>query len=130
MAETQAFLGIESDCRLVDDQQLGIVEQGLGDADALVERLFRAFFMEGCDIGDRAALAALAGEAGYDAVAARAYLASDEGRELVEAASRRARELGVNGVPFFIFENKVAVSGAQDSDTLLEAIAEARRKAA
>ena len=104
--------------------------QGQGDADALVERLFRAFFMEGCDIGDRASLAALAGEAGYDADAARAYLASDEGRELVEAASRRARELGVNGVPFFIFDNKVAVSGAQESDTLLEAIAEARRKAA
>jgi len=125
-----AFDAIRRQPNTRDAHRLIAWGQGLGDADALVERLFRAFFMEGCDIGDRAALAALAGEAGYDAVAARAYLASDEGRELVEAASRRARELGVNGVPFFIFENKVAVSGAQESDTLLEAIAEARRKAA
>jgi len=125
-----AFDAIRRQPNTRDAHRLIAWGQGLGDADALVERLFRAFFMEGCDIGDRATLAKLAGEAGYDADAARAYLASDEGRELVEAASRRARELGVNGVPFFIFENKVAVSGAQESDTLLEAIAEARRKAA
>ncbi len=102
--------------------------QGQGDADKLVERLFRAFFMEGRDIGDVDALATIAAQAGYDGAAARAYLAGDEGREQVEATSQRMRELGVNGVPFFIFDNKVAVSGAQEPDTLLEAIAEARQR--
>jgi predicted DsbA family dithiol-disulfide isomerase len=102
--------------------------QGQGDADKLVERLFRAFFVEGRDIGDVDALATIASQAGYDGAAARAYLAGNEGRELVEATSQRVRDLGVNGVPFFIFDNKVAVSGAQEPGTLLEAIAEARER--
>ena len=100
--------------------------QAQGDADALVERLFRAYFLEGRFVGDQGVLATIAGEAGLDAAAARAYLATGQGEDAIVAMDRRVRELGVGGVPFFIFEGRVAVSGAQEPQALLDAIAEAR----
>ena len=98
--------------------------QSRGDAGALVERLFRAYFIEGAYIGDPAELERLAGEAGFDGDAAAAFLASDEGIAEVAGADRRARELGIGGVPLFIFNRRVAVSGAQEPDTLLAALAQ------
>jgi len=98
----------------------------LKGSDALIERLFRAYFVDGIDIGDTEALASLAGAAGFDATAARAWLASDAGRADVEAEEQRSRALGVTGVPFFVFNSRVAVSGAQPSDALLAAIDQAQ----
>jgi predicted DsbA family dithiol-disulfide isomerase len=91
-------------------------------ASDLVERLFRAYFTQGIDLGDRDALARIAGEAGCDAFAAKALLMSEDGRAEVDAADRHARSLGVTGVPMFIFNQRVAVSGAQPAETLLDAI--------
>jgi predicted DsbA family dithiol-disulfide isomerase len=99
------------------------------DANPLVERLFRAYFLEGQNIGDRAVLAALAGEAGQDAAAARAFLDSGAGIDEARAADRKAREMGIGGVPFFIFDGRVAVSGAQPPDVLVDAIGQARAAA-
>ena len=101
--------------------------QARGDADALVERLFRAYFLEGRFLGDRATLVALAAQAGFDAEAARAWLASGQGADEIGAAGARARSLGITGVPFFIFDGKVALSGAHPPETMREAIAQARR---
>ena len=67
----------------------------------------------------------LAGDAGFDATAARAWLASDAGRAAIEAEERRSRALGVTGVPFFVFNQRLAVSGAQPPEVLLEAIEQA-----
>jgi len=100
--------------------------QKRGDADPLVERLFRAYFIEGRFLTDAAELSAIAGEAGLDAAAARALLASDECRAEVEAEYREAQAAGIGGVPFFIFNGRTAVSGAHDPPTLLEAMAAAR----
>jgi predicted DsbA family dithiol-disulfide isomerase len=97
----------------------------LSAADALIERLFRAYFVDGIDIGDIEALAGLAGDAGFDGAAARAWLASDAGRTAIEAEERRARALGVTGVPFFVINQRLAVSGAQPPEVLLEAIEQA-----
>jgi predicted DsbA family dithiol-disulfide isomerase len=97
-----------------------------GDPDALVEALFRAYFLEGRYVGDPDELVSLAATAGYDADDARAFLASDEMRDVVAGADQRAREMGISGVPFFIFGGKTAVSGAHEPDALLEAIAQAR----
>ena len=94
-------------------------------SDALIERLFRAYFVEGIDIGDIDALARLAGDAGFDATAARAWLASDAGRTAIEAEEQRARALGVTGVPFFVFNQRLAVSGAQPPEVLLGAMEQA-----
>ena len=99
----------------------------LNASDALVERLFRAYFIEGVDIGDIDALARLAGDAGFDATAARAWLASDAGRAAIQAEEQRARALGVTGVPFFVFNQRLAVSGAQPSEVLLAAMEQASR---
>ena len=96
-----------------------------GDADALVEQLFRAYFVEGRFVGDPEELARLATEAGFDPDDARAFLASGALRDEVAGAEQRAREMGISGVPFFIFNGKTAVSGAHEPETLLEAIAQA-----
>ena len=94
-------------------------------ADSLVERLFRAYFIGGIDIGHLDALATLACEAGFDAVAARAWLASDAGRTAIKAEEQRTRALGVSGVPFFVFNQRLAVSGAQPPEVLLDAMEQA-----
>ena len=71
-------------------------------------------------------LAAIAGEAGLPSDEARRLLDSGEGMDAIALMDRRAREIGVQGVPFFIFNQRVAVSGAQEPETLLDAIAQAR----
>jgi len=101
--------------------------QAQGDAGPLVERLFRAYFVEGRFVGDRDTLAALAADTGLDADAARAWLASGQGTDAIEAAEARVRSLGIGGVPFFIFDGKVGLSGAQPPEAIREAIAQARR---
>ena len=100
--------------------------QAQGDASGLVERLFRAYFIDGRAIGDHDVLAAIAGEAGLDSAAARILLDSGEGADAIALMDHRAREIGVQGVPFFIFNQHIAVSGAQEPDALLDAIAQAR----
>jgi predicted DsbA family dithiol-disulfide isomerase len=92
----------------------------------LVERLFEAYFVQGRAIGEPDVLAQIASEAGLDGDAARAMLASAEGLAAVSAEDREARSVGINGVPFFIFNGSTAVSGAHEPKTLLEAIAKAR----
>lgn len=96
-------------------------------AGTLVERLFAAFFTEGADLGDRRELARLAGEAGYDTGEAEQMLAGDAGRQAVADADERARRLGISGVPLFIFNQRLAVSGAQPPEVLIEAMARAER---
>ncbi len=85
----------------------------LGRQDRVVESLFRRYFVDGKDIGEIDVLAAAAEEAGLDEAAAAAYLASDEGVEQTLAETQEAHQLGISGVPCFIFDGKYAVSGAQ-----------------
>ena len=92
----------------------------------LVERLFQAYFMQGRAIGEPHELAQIASEAGLDPAAARAMLESTENLAAVSAEDREARDVGINGVPFFIFNGSTALSGAHDPETLLQAIATAR----
>lgn len=90
-----------------------------GRADAVVEALFRAYFIDGRDIGDHSTLAEIAGEAGLDARGAGQWLDSPAERETVIAEDRGARRLGINAVPCFIFERQYAVSGAQEPEFFL-----------
>jgi len=87
-----------------------------------LERLMRAYFTEGAEIGDHATLARLVAEVGVDAGAARAVLAGDAYAADVRADERRARALGVSGVPFFALDARYGVSGAQPSEALLDAL--------
>jgi len=90
--------------------------------DAMVETLFRGYFLEGADLTSRPALVALASRAGLDAAAAQACLDDAVSRQAVLDADSVARDLGVEGVPFFIFGHRVAVSGAHEPDVLVQAI--------
>ncbi len=97
-----------------------------GREDAVAEQLFRAYFLEGANLTDTATLVGVGALAGLDRVALAAYLASDDGREEVLRADIEARQAGINGVPFFMFNRRSAVSGAQPSEALLQAMLDAR----
>lgn len=98
----------------------------LGRQDAMAEALFRAYFVEGANLTDRAVLADYAAQAGLDRDAVAAYLDSDADVDLIRSADREARQVGIEGVPFFIFNRTVGVSGAQDPEALLQAMEQAR----
>ena len=117
---------IQTQPNTLNGHQLVAWARAHGDAGSVVERLFEAFFLEGRDIGDREELVRLATEAGLDADAVRAMLASEAMRDVVTSESREAVDAGIEGVPCFIFNGRIAVSGAQDPQTLLRAIAAAR----
>lgn len=93
-----------------------------GCEDAVAESLFRGYFEEGAVLTDLAALTRLGVRAGLDEAELGAYLAGDEDRDLVLAMDLQARQAGIGGVPFFIFNRKVAVSGAHEPETLLSAL--------
>lgn len=96
-----------------------------GKQDELAEELFRAHFTEGAILADRETLAEIAARAGLDRDAVAGYLAGDEDKALIEQADVEARSAGIGGVPFFIFNRKIGVSGAQEPETLLEAMEQA-----
>ncbi len=88
----------------------------------LVRNLFHLYFEKGVNIGDHAALAEAAREAGMDAAVVESLLASDADRDAVANEAATASRMGVTGVPCFLFEGKYAVMGAQDASTLTDAI--------
>ena len=97
-----------------------------GRQDETAEELFKAYFVEGLDLTSNDTLADIAARGGLDRAAALAYLASDADRDLVKSADLEARNAGIGGVPFFIFDRKIGVSGAQGEDVLLSAMEQAR----
>jgi predicted DsbA family dithiol-disulfide isomerase len=123
------FDRIERQPNTLDAHRLITWAQNRGDAkatDALVEQLFRAYFIDGRVLTDTEQLVSIARDAGFPEGEARAMLGSDAIRSEVEAEDREARSVGISGVPFFIFNGKTAVSGAHEPAALLEAIAAAR----
>jgi predicted DsbA family dithiol-disulfide isomerase len=95
---------------------------------ALLDRLFAASFTEGEPIGDPEALARLAVEVGLDADDVRSVLSSDAYADAVRADEERARELGIGGVPFFVIDGAIGVSGAQPPEVLLQALEQAHAR--
>ncbi|UCH73036.1 MAG: DsbA family oxidoreductase [Rhodospirillales bacterium] len=84
--------------------------------DKLVERLFRAYFLEGRDLGDETELIDIASECGMDVSEARRLLAGQDGQQDVLAEHDFAVSLNITGVPCFIVEGRYAVVGAQEAD--------------
>ncbi len=96
------------------------------DAQAGVkERVFRAHFTEGRHIGRLDNLVEIAGEAGLDPGTARDALETAKYADAVEQDRDLAARIGIQGVPFFVFNGKIGVSGAQPPETLLDAIRQA-----
>ena len=92
--------------------------------DAVVKRLFQAFFEENSNIGNIEVLAGLAAECGLDKHEITEILASSTFEHEVKTEIETASRMGISGVPCFIFEQKYAVSGAQAPETLANAIAQ------
>jgi predicted DsbA family dithiol-disulfide isomerase len=87
-----------------------------------VELLFSAYFEQGRDIGDAGVLAQVAGEAGMDEALVRQLLSENADRDIVEREDALAHQMGISGVPTFIFGNKYLVSGAHEPEQLLKVI--------
>ena len=85
----------------------------------VADALFRAFFTEGRDIGDRTVLAEIGRAAGLDGVAE--FLESDRGVQEVRDEEKKGREIGVDAVPTFVIGGKYLISGAQSPEVFLEA---------
>jgi predicted DsbA family dithiol-disulfide isomerase len=93
-----------------------------GRADAMKERLLRAYMTEGKRVSDRETLVALAEDIGLDAEEARTMLATDDYADDVRHDERTARELGCRGVPFYVIAGRYQITGAQSAETFLEAL--------
>lgn len=120
-----AFERIPRSPNTLDSHRLIRRAAALDRQDVMVEVLFRGYFLDGRDIGDRDELARLAGEAGLDPATTRDWLETREDVQAVRDEDAEARELGVSGVPFYVISRRYAVSGAQPPEVLLQAFARA-----
>ena len=97
-------------------------------ADEMEENLFKAYFVEGKNTADHKVLLELAKSAGLDEKETSDILASALFSDEVEEDAETAAKLGVRGVPFFVFDRKYAVSGAQAVEVFLETMRKAAEK--
>lgn len=103
-----------------------VAESEPGEAqERMVEALFRAYFLEGRDLTDAGTLLDIAALAGMSRELAEECLQDPARHAQTQAADQAAREMGITGVPFFIFNRKVGVSGAHESESLFEAMQQA-----
>jgi predicted DsbA family dithiol-disulfide isomerase len=116
-----AFDRIERTPNTLDAHRMIWLADKEGVQDAVVDALFRAYFTEGRDIGNREALLDVVAEAGLDWGKAEAVLHSNDGLEAIKEAGELSRQHHVDSVPFFIFNSTLTLSGAQQPDAFLEA---------
>jgi predicted DsbA family dithiol-disulfide isomerase len=93
-----------------------------GLQDAAEERLFDAYFTEGKNTADHDTLAQIGADIGLHAAEIKKMLATDAFTEDVKHDMLQAQQFGINGVPYFVFNEKYAVSGAQDSSVFLQVL--------
>jgi predicted DsbA family dithiol-disulfide isomerase len=120
-----AFDRIERTPNTVDAHRLIWLADQQGCQDAVVESLFLAYFTEGRDISNRQTLIDAVAEAGLERHRAAAMLNSEEGMDAIKEAQELSRRHRVDGVPFFIINNEITLSGAQQPDVFLDAFREA-----
>lgn len=98
---------------LATDKQLG---------DKAIETIMHAYFSESLPVGDRTALAKLAPHFGIAEREALEMLASNQYSDAVRADELRAANFGITGVPFFVFDEKSGISGAQPVEVFIDAL--------
>ena len=111
-----AFDRIARTPNTVDSHRLIALAGAEGVQDQVVEALFHRYFERGEDIGDRDVLAAAGADGGLEEDKVRRFLAGEEGAAEVRRESQAASQMGISGVPCFIFEGRYAVTGAQTPD--------------
>ncbi|HTG69944.1 MAG TPA: DsbA family oxidoreductase [Candidatus Udaeobacter sp.] len=93
-----------------------------GKEKAVSERLFKAYFTDGENIGNRGRLAALAADAGLDASSVSEMLETNQFADAVRGEEEEGRQIGIRGVPFYVVDRKYAVSGAQSPEVFLDTL--------
>jgi predicted DsbA family dithiol-disulfide isomerase len=132
MSSVAAELGLDYDldsymvANTKDAHRLSHFATSRGVGDQMHERLFQAQMMEGKILDDTDVLVGLGEDVGLAADDIRAMLASDEFTADVDQDIADARQVGVQGVPFFVFDRKYAVSGAQPQELFMQALTTAR----
>lgn len=114
-----AFDKIERTPNTLDAHRFIWLAEKQGVQDAVVEALFRAYFSDGRDTSKRQTLIDVVTEAGLDRERAEAVLDSSDGQEAVRESDELGRRFRVDGVPFFIVNGKLTLSGAQPPDAFL-----------
>ncbi len=104
----------------VHSHRLARYAQQHGNQDAAIEAMFRAYFLEGRDIGSSESLIEIGAQAGLDSAPLSHYLQSDDDVEVVRREDLNARRIGVTGVPCFIINGRYAISGAQEPEVFLQ----------
>jgi predicted DsbA family dithiol-disulfide isomerase len=89
---------------------------------AFIERLMKAYFIDGRHVGRIDELASLAAEVGLDPEALTAALETHRYLDAVREDERLATEYGIQGVPFFVIDGRYGVSGAQEAQTFAEVL--------
>jgi predicted DsbA family dithiol-disulfide isomerase len=107
---------------------IAVSEPGM-QQDAMVEAFFKAYFLEGKDLTEASVLMDIAESAGMDRAVAEAHLQNSELHSQTIDSDKAAREMGITGVPFFIFNRQVGLSGAHEAETLLQGMEEAMNAA-
>lgn len=113
------FERIERTPNTFDAHRLIRLAGELGVQDAVVEALFRAYFSDGRDIGERSVLLDVVVGAGLERERAESTLDSDDSATAVRAEEAEARRLGVEGVPFFVLNGDLALTGAREPEAFL-----------
>lgn len=104
--------------------------QTAGCQEAVLEGVLAAYFSEGRDIGDPVVLADIGAAAGMDRLIILKLLSEGADKDTITREHMMAHEAGVSGVPFMIFDGKIAVSGAEPPERLVKALDKAVELAA
>lgn len=108
-----------------DAHRLSHLAKKYGKQNELEEKLFAAYFTEGKNTADYHTLLQIGTEVGLDVKEIEDVLKSDTYANEVQLDIKQAQQIGVSGVPFFVLDNKYAISGAQEPDTFLQALKKA-----
>ncbi len=102
--------------------KMAMAKGGTAMADQMAERLYKAYFAEGVDVGDQEVLVKLGTEAGLDAADIRAMLEGKDYSDQVSLDERQAQMNRISSVPCFVIEDTVAVPGAMPKEQFMEVI--------
>jgi predicted DsbA family dithiol-disulfide isomerase len=103
-----------------DAHRLTMFAKTKGLMKEMTERILHAYFTESKHIGDHETLTQLAVEVGLNREEVEQMLAGDEMADAVRADERSAKQIGVTGVPFFLIDQKYALTGAQPTDVFVQ----------
>jgi predicted DsbA family dithiol-disulfide isomerase len=122
---TFRFDRVASSPNTVDAHRLILIAAAAGREWAMAEALFRAYFAEGANLNDHEQLVDIAVRAGLRAGEVREHLASDDGKAEVVRSQLSAGRLGIQGVPFYVVDGRLGVSGAQPPELFARVLEQA-----